>query len=257
MINTGFKFNGIHSSVMGVSLTRLESGLISIPYASGKDILEAHPNKSLYPYFFGVKYQPLQFNITLTCEEEEMDTNKLYQLANWLFKEEYKEFISDDNINKIYYVIAINKADFITNGVKQGYFELELRCRDGFGWTVKQEQIYDLTGIASTPIIMDNESNISEYFYPEIEIKLTGANTGFELINTSDDDKSFEFIDLEEEETIYIDNQKRIILTSLGDNVNRFDKFNLNWFRLRQRENIVTVNGECKITYKKHFPVFT
>ena len=257
MINTGFTFNGIHSDAMGVSLVRLDSNLITVPYVAGKDILETHPNKSLYPYFFGVKHQPLQFTITIASEDNDMDATKLYNLAQWLFKEEYKEFISDDNTDKVYYVIATNQADFMTNGFDGGYIEIQLRCRDGFGWTVSEEEVFDLTAIASTPIVMNNGSNISEYFYPEIEIELTGSNTAFELINTTDNNNSFAFTGLEELETIYVDNQKRIILTSVGDSVNRFNKFNLNWFRLRQGNNTITVNGECIITYKKHFPVFT
>lgn len=257
MVKTGFTFNGVHSDTMGVSIVRLDKNLISVPFASGKDILETHPTKSLYPYFFGVKYQPLSFNIILASEDDDMDSTKLYNLANWLLKEEYVEFISDDNTDKVYYVIATNKVDFMTNGLNEGYFELELRCRDGFGWTVEEEQTFNLTGIASTPIIMNNESNVSDYFYPEIEIELTGVNTAVELINTSDSNNSFEFTGLNIGETIYVDNQKRVIITSLGDNVNRFSNFNLGWLRLIKGNNTITVNGECIIKYKKKFPIFT
>jgi len=258
MISTGFTFNGITSETMGVSLVRLESGVINTPFTSSKTILETHPNRVLYPYFHGVKHNPLEFTITIASETNDMDSSKLYSLAQWLFKTEYKPFISDDNPNRVYYVMAINKADFITNGLDEGYFTIQFRCRDGFAWTVEEEEVFDLSAsTGSTPISMGNDSNIDEWFYPELEIQLQGTDTEFELINTDDSNNNLKFTGLEVGETIYIDNQKRIILSSQGVDVNKFGAFNGNWFRLQYGVNTVNVVGKCIITYKKLFPVFT
>jgi phage-related protein len=257
MIGTKFTFDGISSDSMGVYLSRLESGMITVPYASSKDILENHPNKSLYPFFYGIKFQPLQFDIVISSEDG-MTKQKLYDLAQWLFKTEYKPFIAEHDEDKMYYVIANNKADFITNGLEQGYIPISFRCRDGFAWTTDTMQTFDLTSTPTpTTIQMTNGSNIMEYFYPEIEVELLGTDTSFELINLSDNNNNLKFDNLLYNETIYVDNQKRIIVTSEGDVVNRYSNFNKNWLRLKQGVNNIQVNGNCIIKFRQHFPVFT
>ena len=255
MINTSFTYDGISSDEMGVSLIRLNSGMIDKTYVSRKEILEQFPNNSLYPNFFGIKYQPLTFSLVFTCENDLMDSDKMYKIANWLCQNEYKPFISADNPSIQYYCMAINQASFMTNGLNQGYFELEFRCRDGFGWTVPTVDEYDFTGISSTPTIqLTNYSNVLDYVYPELEFELTGSNTGLSLINVNDAGREFKFTGLDVGDEVYIDNQKRIILSTLTDNV--FSKFNKKFFRLKKGVNNIQLSGECILRIRKQFPVF-
>lgn len=255
MINTNFTYDGITSESMGLSIVRVDSGLPSVPYTSGKEILETHPNKSLYPYFFGVKHQPLQFTVTFSTLEKNMDSAKLYELANWLFQNKYKPFISLDNPSRIYYCIATNPVEFATNGLEEGYFTVDFRCRDGFGWTIPTVDIYDLSGItSSTPLQITNFSNVLDYYYPEVEFELQSTNTGVSLINNSDGGREFKFTGLTVGESVYIDNQKRVIVSDVSSN--RFDKFNKNFFRLKKGVNHISVTGKCILKIKMTFPVF-
>ena len=239
---------------MGLSIVRVDSGIPSVPYTSGKEILETHPNKSLYPHFFGVKHQPLQFTVTFSTLEKNMDSAKLFTLANWLFQNEYKPFISEDNPSRIYYCIAVNPTEFTTNGSEEGYFTVDFRCRDGFGWSLPVIDEYDLTDIASTPLQITNFSNVLDYYYPEIEFELKSTNTGVSLVNSSDGGRTFAFSNLTIGESIYVDNQKRVIISDT--NSNRFDKFNKNFFRLTKGVNYITVAGKCILRIKMTFPTF-
>ncbi len=255
MINTGFNFDGVDSESVGISIVRIDSGIPSRKYISGKEILETHPNNALSPYFFGVKYPPLVFRVTFTCEDDYMDDSRLYNLANWLITNEYKPFISYDNPSKVFYCIGASESDFNTNGLGQGYFEVEFRCRDGFGWTVPTIVEYDLSDITvPTTIQVANHSNVLDMYYPEMEIALQSTNTAISLVNLSNDSYTFSFSGLTVEEKLTINNQKRKIESDKS--ANRFDKFNKNWFKLIRGINNIQVTGKCVIKFKMQFPVF-
>ena len=257
MVETGFTFNNISSESMDVKIVRVGGrGLASRKYFGGRRILEDHPDNALYPNFYGVKHEPFTFTVTFMCDEGvDMDDTKMYDLANWLISDEYKPFISDDNIGKVYYCMAINDADFITNGLQQGYFTVEFRCRDGFGWTIPAIVTHDLSTITSpTTIQIFNQSNVSEYFYPNMQITLEDSNTAISMVNLSDNSYTFSFTDLSVGEVLEIDNQKRKIESDTV--ANRFDKFNKNWFKLKKGMNNIQVTGKCTIKFNFSFPIF-
>lgn len=255
MISDIFSYDGINSYDMGVSLVRSNTDLPNKIYTSGKDILEQFPDKNLYPHFFGVKYQPIDFTITISCVDGKMSSDKMYKLANWLFQDEYKPFISADNPSIQYYAMATNASEFFTNGNEEGYFEIEFRCRDGFGWTVPIIDEYDFTGISSPQTItLNNSSNVLKYIYPEINFELTGANTDFKLKNLNDGGREFEFIGVDALDEVYIDNRKKIVIAQNTENI--FSKFNKKFFRLIKGANNIELEGECIFKIKKEFPVF-
>jgi predicted phage tail component-like protein len=255
LINTGIAFNGKHSDQLGVSVVRVNKGLPSRKYMGGKQILEEHPNNALMPYFFGVKHKPFSFKVTLCCEDEDMDKDKLYEIAQWLCVNEYKPFVSDDDVTKIYYCMPITESDFMTNGLDDGYFEVEFRCRDGFAWMQPTYVTHNLATITSpTTIQIKNYTNVLKYYEPEMQITLADTNTAVELVNLSDGGYTFSFTDLSVGEVLTIDNQKRKLTSDTADN--RFDKFNRNWFRLKQGVNNIQVTGKCTIIFRMQFPIF-
>jgi predicted phage tail component-like protein len=255
LINTGFNFDGVDSESVGLSIVRIDSGIPSRKYISGKEILETHPNNALSPYLFGIKRPPLTFKVTFTCEDEDMNDTKLYNLANWLITNEYKPFISYDNPSKVFYCMGISESDFNTNGLGQGYFEVEFRCRDAFGWTIPSIVEYDLSTITvPTTIQVINYSNVLDLYEPEMEIELQDNNTGVSLVNLNHDNYTFSFSGLTIGETLTINNQKRKIESDVS--ANRFSKFNRNWFKLIKGVNNIQVTGKCIIKFKMQFPVF-
>jgi phage-related protein len=240
---------------MGVSICRSNNGIPSRKFISGRDILEVHPDNAQSPYYFGTKYKPLSFSIEITCVDETMDDRKMFEIVNWLITSDYKPFISDDNIGKIYYCMCISDSDFITNGLQEGYVELEFRCRDPWGWTLPQIIQHDLSTITvATNIEVRNYSNVNDYYYPEMQITLSSSNTAVSLVNLTDNSRIFSFTSLATGEVLQIDNQKKIIASD--ETANRFDKFNKNWFRLKKGVNTIKVTGKCIIIFRLQFPIF-
>lgn len=258
MLSTDFSYDNRDCSEFGLYVVRLQRGMVQTPYTSNKTILEEHPKKVITPFFFGVQHQPLTFDVTLApIDADEFDQDKLYEIGRWLFQDKYKPFISGDNEGKIYYCMPVNKVDFYTNDFKNGYINLEFRCRDGFGWTFPQEAEYDLSdNVGSTPtsIVINNVSNVGvEYYYPEIEIELQESETGFSITNNSDGGRVCSFSGLDTSETIYIDNQKKTIVSDTD--AYRFDEWNKIWFRLVQGYNYIDIVGKCIITFKTQYPI--
>ena len=258
MLNTEFSYDGRECSEFGLYVVRLNKSFPSIPYTSNKNILEEHPKKAITPFFFGVQHQPLSFEVTLACiDEDEFDTDKLYEIGRWLFQDKYKPFISADNEGKIFYCMPINKVDFYTADLRNGYITVQFRCRDAFGWTTEQETTYDLSGnVGSTPtsIEINNVSNVGvEYYYPEIEFELQSTETGVSIKNNSDDGRTMSFSGLDLEETVTIDCGKKTIVSS--SDVYRFDDWNKVWFRLVQGYNYIDVTGKCIIKFRTQYPI--
>ena len=255
MLDTGFTFNNIHSSTYDVSLCRLSSGLPRTKFMGGVQILETHPDNALYPYYHGKKYKPLSFRIAITCPDGGMTHEKMYDIAKWLTVDEYKPFIADDNTGRMYYCMCINEADFITNGLNEGYVELEFRCRDGFAWTIPTFITHDLSTITTaTTIQVANHSNVKQYHYPNVQITLESTNTAVSIVNLSDGGHTFSFTGLSVGEVLEVDNDKKRIESDTADN--RFPEWNKNWLRLKYGVNNLQVTGKCTLVFRMQFPIY-
>jgi len=252
-----FEFNGIRSSEFGLQIVRLDSGMFGVPMVSSKGIVEDEVTRSLSPYFYRAKYQPLTFKLTFTTLDGVMDTDTLYKICGWLFTSTYKPFISSEKPSVMLYCMGINQSDFITNGLNSGYFEIEFRARDPYYLTLPSVQTFDLSdNETETMIQIINYSNIGQdYYYPEVEFELLDNSTGIQIYNINDGNRLFGFSGLNLLEKIYVDNHKKIIISE--SNSYRFDKLTgRRWLRLTRGVNNLRVVGKCNLQFRCQFPIF-
>lgn len=257
MISTGFTFDGIHSDDMGMMIVRTEGGLIPVPYASAKNIIEEKVTRIPTPYFFRASLEPMTFSLTFSLKENEYWTEqKKYAIANWLFKPYYKEFISDDYADKIFYVMATNMVEFITDGNENGYIKVDFRCKNPYALTPILINDFDLSDNTTTDtILLTNQSNIGlDYYYPELEITVVSPSTSFSLTNVNDNSRVVSFTGLSGGEKIYLNNEKKQIISSTGNY--RFGSWNKNWFRLVPGDNSIIVAGRVIIQVRCQFPIY-
>jgi predicted phage tail component-like protein len=252
MISYKFTFDDTTSESMGVYLVRMSSGMFPISYVAGKEILEEYPSRASSPYFFRTKKSPYTMTLTFSTLSNDMDATKLKDIASWLIQDEYKAFVSDDNPDKIFYLMATNQIDFYTNGNNEGYFDITFRCQFPYALTSASTPTYEIT--SSGTITIENDSNTSTYYYPEIEI--TTCSTGIvSLVNTSDNNRTTSFTSLSNGLDIYMNGDKKQLITSDGSYI--YDKFNKIWLRLVQGTNVINVTGNVIIEFRTQFPVFT
>lgn len=252
MISTKFYYDGVSSESMGLSLVRLNSGIFPVPYVSARDIIEEFPTMAKSPYTFKPKQQQYSINLAFSTLSNNMNAAKLKSLATWLFKDDYKAFYTEDNPDKIFYLFASNQVDFMTNGADEGYFEVQFKSKFPYALTRSATPTYSINGTGS--ISITNDSNVFEYYYPEIEITVN-SGTSVTFTNTSDNSRVSSFTGLSVGETLYINNEKKQLISSTGNY--RYSGFNKNWLRLAQGSNTINVVGDVSIQFRTQFPVFT
>lgn len=252
-INDAFTYNGISSSTYNMYLIRNDNNYIQIPFGVKRTVITEKAINNPKPYFFGVNEEVLKFRVKIGFEGEWTDDIRK-DVANWLFQDEYKPFISPDNTDIIYYCMPVGDASLYLTYLSQGYVELEFECNSPYAYSPVQEQIFDLSAIAvPTQITLSNNSNIAKYYYPEIEI--VKIETGdVSLKNISNNNIEFKFTGLQNNETVYVDNDRKRIITSLIG-VYRYSAFNKNWLMLVSGENTIEVTGKCRITVRSQFPI--
>ncbi|ALS22319.1 phage tail domain-containing protein [Paenibacillus naphthalenovorans] len=86
---------------------------------------------------------------------------------------------------------------------------------------------------------------------PEIWITKIG-NGDFSIINTSNGNEEFKFIDLIDQETVYVNGEREQIETSLAATY-RYANFNDNYLELPTGENVLRVIGDAKIQFRYRY----
>jgi len=255
LINMNFIFDNISSQDMGLYIVRIGgSGEISSPFIPAQNIVETKLNKKHTPLFHRIEKQPLEFEIVCSLLEGEFTPEKKMELVKWLCKEYYCSFISEDNPNLIYEVIMTNQSDLMTFGNLQGYFTIQFRANSPWGYSPIYQENFNLSEITIPTVIeISNYSNAVQHLYPEIEFTLSGISTGISLINLSNAGEESIFTNLSVEEKIYINNERKQIISDLG--LYRLGNFNKKWFRLVYGINRIQITGKCTISFRYRFPL--
>jgi hypothetical protein len=256
LVSQEFTFDGTTSTSKGLMIVNMDNGIRSLPYLPSQQIVEEYPNHVNKPYFYQTKRDPLTFTVSFTLVSGTWTLSKKLEIAQWLYRNEYKTFVSDDYTGYVFYVIATNRADFMTADLSNGYFTVEFRMNAPFAYTTAgTTTVHDLSSNpTTTDVVVTNSSNIADYFYPEVEIELKSTSTGFSIVNLSDSNRETVFTGLDLLETITLQNEKKQILSDTGEY--RYDEFNKVWLRLAYGTNTLRVTGNCVLTFNTQYPVF-
>lgn len=255
MVSKEFTFDGISSASKGLIIANTDDGIKALPYLPSKEIIEEQPNNVDRPYFYKTKKNPLTFSLTFTLEDEDWTVSKKMEIAQWLFKDTYKPFTTDDYPDKVFYVIGVNQADFMTADLTNGYFTVDFRMNAAHAYTTSGTAEYDLSSnTTTTDIVVNCLANTKDYFYPEVQIELKSTSTGFTIVNLSDGNRETSFTGLDLLETITLSNRQ--IISSTGSFRYNDTNFNKVWLRLVYGNNTLRVTGKCVLTFNTQYPVF-
>ncbi|REK76301.1 phage tail domain-containing protein [Paenibacillus paeoniae] len=107
----------------------------------------------------------------------------------------------------------------------------------------------DITFTFEPVIVLDNKGDTA--CKPEIWMTTSGAGD-FSLINTSNRNKEFKIKQLNNNETVYINNELEYIESDLPM-VYRYSNFNDQYMTLPQGKNIFRVKGNAKVQFRYQF----
>ena len=97
----------------------------------------------------------------------------------------------------------------------------------------------------------ENDSDDSDYLYPDVSFKTNNIGSGIVVTNASDAGRIFQFSSILADETIDVDNELQIITSDSG--LKRMTQFNKKWFRLVPGLNNLNIQGGLNsvgMTYK-------
>lgn len=261
-----FIYDRAKSSDMDIHIMRIDhSGFIETPYTSSVDIKQEKVAKRHTPYFFGVERDNIEFTVQLVLMDKYNQPKKWTpqdrnRVARWLFHDEYKEFISSDDLGKRYFCIATSDSDLnLINS--QGYMEVTFTCNSPFAFSPTYVEFFDLTGNTTSTIIeIENRSNIIKRYNPKLEIEYPDMagfpeTTDIILKNLSDGGREFKLTDVKKDEIYSFDNENKIIKSSRQTNLNPLTHFNRNWLELVYGVNQIMVTGKIKLWVKSQFPI--
>lgn len=208
------------------------------------------------PIFTGIKRDCPTIPITICKMDRENNLlpfrdKELDDICRWLFKKEYKPFISYDD-SKVYYGI-FTKADKFENGINEGYINLEFQLSSPYAYSTVINDYWIVNKQREIDIF--NDSNVESMYYPDVEVELLKDCTDIEIHNMNTGDKVV-FENLLHDEHLYIyGDGLRDIVSLVDENRNLFPNFNKKFLKLRYGRNKIVVKGDCKINIKKQYPI--
>ncbi len=254
-INTAFTFDGIDSEDMyGLKLIKLNTDFFEQNFGVPRMTIKEKIKGRKKPYFYGLEEDVLSFTVIL-AKETSWTYKERQEIIKWLFQNTYKEFISLDTPNIIFKCIAVGNPKFYNNSLNQGYAEIQFECDAPHAWSPISIQKFDLSGNTTSTIIeLSNKSNIEKYYYPEIEFQLQDDSTSVKLENLSDGGRVFEFTNLQTNETVYVNNATKHIISDTG--LYRLSNLtNKQFLRLIYGVNQIKVTGKCTLQFRSQYPI--
>lgn len=254
-ISEEFWFDNIFSKDMEILLVSMDSDIINEYGFVYSKSLDAEFSLNNHPYFKNKNEVAERIKLCFclanidTGEAYTWDAYTLEKVYKWLIQDEFKSFVSKDDIELTYYLKATSVTKKFNKNMR-GYLEIEFQPFTNFAYkNYKKSTIVKGT----REIMVNNISNIEEKTYsPILEVKnLSDGDISIKNITTNDDPLVFTEVGLDE--TIVVDNFMYTVINSEG--VNRFDSCNRNWLQLKKGKNIIRFDGEFKVTLKAKFPV--
>jgi len=256
-ISLDFTYDSVSNEDMGVILISSSSGLKEQGFGIPRNSIKEKVKGRKRPFFYGFEEEVLKFQIEImkTDTEESWTFAEKKNINTWLFKNTYCDFVSEDNLEILYKCVAVGTPKFYTSRDGTGYAQIDFECDAPYAWSASSVQTFDLSAIVTpTTIQIQNLSNVDDFYYPEVEFLLSGAATAFKLTNNTDGGRIFAFTGLTALETVYINNEKKQIISDLS--LYRYSNLtNKQFFRLPYGTSSVVVEYACELTVRSQFPI--
>lgn len=252
-----FTFAGESSAMYGLMIYDFGGvGQTDVSFGNQASIVEMRTNSRIQPIHFGVNYNgtPLQFKLVFGAERP-LDRYEMQDVALWLTGHQQYQWMSIDqsDLDRIEFKCLITQLTPLTHGWLPYAFEATVVCDCPYGYGPEWTMQYHIDG--ETEILFRNESSVREYIKPIVryDTQSLARTSGFEIVNHSDNDRSFRFETIPDSITsVTVDNENRIISCS-ENGYNLYDSFNMNFFRLVHGDNYLTVRGNGTLTISGRF----
>lgn len=250
-----FYFNGVHSDDMGVALVTFDSNMFNTYGIDYKEEVVLGKNYGDMSHFTSgsSSIEEKTLNIALIDRHDNplvWSDETIMEISDWLITDGFAEFISEDNVDLVYYFKATSIVKNFTPN-RQGYLQITVQPFSNLAYKKFQRKfIVD----SESNIEIDNLSNLREPYKPILEIKNLEDNLNIITIqNETLKDESFMMRDIEHNEVITIDSLMGTVYNEF--NQSRLMNCNRKWVKLNKGINRLKITGSVEITFKCLFPV--
>lgn len=253
-ISDKFVFNGIHSDDMGVSLVTFDNNLFNTYGLSYNKEISLNKSGIDMSHFIEGEgtIEEVELNLALVDKDNnplEWDNYSIMEITNWLITDSFVEFISEDNIDLVYYFKTKKIVKNFTRD-KLGYLQVIFQPFSNLGY-IKYDKDFSISNNGDFSIT--SPSSFKEYI-PIITIKNLGDNLDIiTLENEKFPNEVFEISNLDNNEVVTIDGLLGTVYNEYGDNL--LMNCNRNWLQLTNGRNKIKVKGNIDINVKCQFPV--
>lgn len=218
-----------------------------VPFGNIAKIVETRTNNRIRPIHFGVNYHssPLQFKLVFGSLEP-LDRYEMEAVAFWLTGHQDYQWLSIDqpDLEGVQFRCLITQLTPISVGWIPYAFEATVVCDCPYAYGFPFSEQYTVNGTINR--LFRNDSPIREYIKPKLEYTSSYGGT-LSIINHNDNDRLFELTGIPASTKVTIKNYNGIIQEAT-DRINLYDGFNLNFFRLVQGDNNLTITGRGTLT---------
>lgn len=249
-----FYFNGRKSTDFGIQNVAIVDGFYSEQVMPDRQINEVQIRGRYKPYFVDVVEEPktLQLRFAFMYSWNEKLIN---DVLRWLNVSYYRRLYFEEGLDNVYYAMPVDNVRKIHNGLKQGYLELNMRCDSGRSYshdiikTYNTKELSEWRGVKEPEIVIGNKGHYD--MYPKIWIEKIDKGD-ISIRNRSDNNRLFEFKDIEIGEKLYVDCEEEFIQTNL-ERTYRYDNFNDKYLVLPYGENRLLLSPNMKIKFKYNY----
>lgn len=225
------------------------TGQSNVSFGNQASIVETRTNTRIQPLHFGVNYhqKPLEFTLVFGAQEP-IDRYEMENIALWLTGHQQYQWltIEQPDLANIQFRCLITKLTPLMHGWLPVAFEASIVCDCPYAYGYPFEYQYPIKG--KTEILFRNNSSVREYIKPTLRFRPSSGTSALSIINKSDGNREFHLSGIPTSATdIKIDNQNGII-QDMSWNINLYDGFNLNFFRLVHGDNNLVVTGNGTLT---------
>lgn len=243
-----FVFDGIASDYYGLYLYSFEQqSTIDSESGDNAEFIEDRLSRCISPLHYGcVNNKPLEFEMTFGSFDY-LDKYDVDIIASWLTEQhgyKYLNIIQDDMQNVRYKCKIKELKNIHINGMP-----IAFKCKvvSDSPYAYSFPQIKELQVNGTTEITLVNDTNVNRCIYPKMKIVPNNGVTDITILNKSDNNREMKFTSLPSGIKIDINNEKQIITSN--QDVNLYDHFNGQFFRLKQGVNRLSITGSCTIKF--------
>lgn len=241
-----FVFDGVPSENYSLTISSGSSGEETTNLPGDVKLYTEKIFRRTNEFLLGVEIAPvLEFPVSFMTDNEELTAKDLEITSKWLFgKRNYcKLKIMQEDMQDVYFDCFLLSPKIVRVGNIVRGVTAQVYCKDAWAVTDSKSTTYTFTPpVVSQTIIHNNLSDDSGYVYPNMVITAGDSGGTITLTNTSDANRVFQFLALQGNEVLTVNNSLQIITSSTG--LRRLSNFNKNFFRLKSGRNAITVNGE-------------